>query len=230
MIHILSTQLLPESLIQQALESDFKIDCVPFIQTIPIRENALHKTVQLLSHQSITTIFTSSNAVTAVAAMLPAVPLWEIFCIQGSTASSVQKHFPQSVIKGTAAYAKDLVQEIVRQSTTKEVVFFCGNKRLNTLPTLLAAYEYTLKELIVYNTQLTPSKIEIQYNAILFYSPSAVDSFFSANEIDKNIALFSIGATTTGAIEKYGSYKVYTSPQASPRSMIGLLKEKLVCN
>ncbi len=65
-----------------------------------------------------------------------------------------------------------------------------------------------LTEIIVYQTTLTPVAIEKKYDGILFFSPSAVESFFSRNTIPPTTTLFSIGTSTVEALKKFSSNKI----------------------
>ncbi len=101
---------------------------------------------------------------------------------------------------------------ILQQPLINEVVYFCGDKRRAELPEKLTAQGIRLKEVIVYRTALTPQVIEKKYDAILFFSPSGVESFFSVNEIDPDVVLFTIGTTTGDAIKNRTGNKIVTGP------------------
>ena len=58
------------------------------------------------------------------------------------------------------------------------VTFFCGNQRRDTLPDKVRAAGIKVEELVVYETVELPLKVTDHYDAILFYSPSGVRSFF----------------------------------------------------
>lgn len=49
---------------------------------------------------------------------------------------------------------------------------------MDTIPSSLLAYDLFLEELVVYDTILLPHTINRTYDAIFFFSPSAVESFF----------------------------------------------------
>ena len=108
----------------------------------------------------------------------------------------------------------------MRLGNVKEVTFFCGNLRMNHLPNRLSAGGIQVKEIMVYQTELTPIAITKEYEAILFFSPSAVHSFFSINTTPVHTVLFSIGETTTAAIETYCNNKVITSSWPAEADML----------
>ena len=83
------------------------------------------------------------------------------------------------------------------------MVYFKGNLSLDILKNVLNNTNIKVIEKTVYHTSLTGEKIkDINiFNGIVFYSPSAVDSFLRLNQIDKDIRVFCIG-NTTGAYLK----------------------------
>ncbi len=219
---ILSTKQLSPALLQYARENGLEIDCIPFISTVPVTDPTIVRQVQELPLQNIYVAFTSGIAAQAVAAMLTAPPKWKIFSLHNQTRKNVEACFPGSEIVATAQYGEDLAKEILRRKEVKEIVFFCGNKRMDSLPSLLPAHGVRLQEFVVYETILTPSKPDKKYNAILFYSPSGVESFCSVNKVDENTPLLSIGNTTTNAIRKKLNNKVYTAATATVEGVIEL--------
>ena len=65
----------------------------------------------------------------------------------------------------------------------------------------------------VYTTKQRPKKIAQQCDGILFFSPSAVHSFFSANTINTSTHCFCIGPTTARAVAQYtNQYSVAKQP------------------
>ncbi len=201
-IHILSTKILDDAILKQAAFENIVIECVPFIETKSIVNTALQQQINEAAKKLEYAVFTSANAVKAVAENITVQPVWQIFCISGATKDAVAAHFGQCEIVAAENYGKDLAEKII-QHKISEVVFFCGSKRLNTIPDALKADNIQMKEVVVYETVLTPQKLEKSYNGILFFSPSAVESFFSVNSISEDVVTFAIGNTTAKALEKF---------------------------
>jgi uroporphyrinogen-III synthase len=195
---ILSTRPLSQEVIGKANRNGIAIDVVSFIQTEPLP-------VDGIAH-SANAVFTSMNAVEAVAAAPIAAPAM-VFCMGNTTAKLISEHFGQDVIKGTAENAAALADVII-QSGVKEVVFYCGDQRRDDLPDKLSANDIAVTEVIVYRTIATPQPIKKDYTAILFFSPSAVESFFTMNTISNGTVLFAIGSTTADAIKKFTGNEV----------------------
>ncbi len=62
--------------------------------------------------------------------------------------------------------------------------------------------------MIVYETMETPAVFTKEYDAILFFSPSAVHSFFKANKLNRQTQVFAIGKTTSETIRQYKHHKI----------------------
>jgi uroporphyrinogen-III synthase len=80
-------------------------------------------------------------------------------------------------------------------------VFFNGNLRREILPDSLTLANVRFEEIEVYETMLTPHIINSKPDGILFFSPSAVESYVQANIITDETC-FCIGKTTAEPIEK----------------------------
>lgn len=205
-IRILSTRALDTALIDQARANGIGIDTVLFIETTPILDEALARQVRALANDRLTVIFTSMNAVEAVAAMLTGAEAaaWKIFCIGAATRRLVEKYFGKPVIAGTAPSAAALAR-VAMEEGVEEAVFFCGDQRREELPAILSRGGVRVRELVVYHTTETPRVVEAVYDGVAFFSPSAVRSFFSVNMARAATCYFAIGETTADAIRSYAS-------------------------
>ncbi|HYF32886.1 MAG TPA: uroporphyrinogen-III synthase [Chitinophagaceae bacterium] len=209
--HILSTRPLADKVLHEAAAEGIVIDVISFIRTEGCAEKEASE-VNSLYQQDTTVIFTSMNAVEAVAALKDShQPRWKIYCIGEATARLVKQHFGAGAIAGTADSGQELAEVIMQQPGITEAVFFCGNNRRPELPGALRNNNIGIRELVVYNTFATPQRIEKKYAGILFFSPSAVESFFSVNTIDKYTVLFAIGKTTRDTIKKFTNNGIITS-------------------
>ncbi|GAB3006666.1 hypothetical protein GCM10027051_02620 [Niabella terrae] len=217
---VVSTKILPDTLIRLAADAGIQINQIPFIRTRPRNENALKASLAPLANRVIHVAFTSGIAAKAVAALLPTKPTWKLFSIHGETQKAVEACFPGSQLLATAAYGTELAAEIQKFPGVKELYFFCGNRRMNSIPDLLPAAGIPVREYVVYETELTPVSVPDPIQAVLFFSPSGVESFCSLNHIPKQVPLFSIGSTTTKAIQQRMDNPVYTAPKATAPAVI----------
>ena len=72
----------------------------------------------------------------------------------------------------------------------------------------------------MYQTIATPHKIDKEYFGILFFSPSAVQSFFSKNKVCEKTILFAIGNTTANEIKKYSTNKIIISDEPGKENLV----------
>ncbi|MFT3936917.1 MAG: uroporphyrinogen-III synthase [Chitinophagaceae bacterium] len=211
-ITILSTRPLPAYLVDEATAQGINVSVQSFIDTEPIRSVEVQQEIEQALLQSATIVFTSMNAVEAVAEQMDdEQPDWMIYCIGQTTQQLAKKYFGENSIAGTAEDAAALASLIVEEAYTDSVIFFCGDQRRDELPDILRNNDIEVDEIVVYHTIATPKVLKQQYNGILFFSPSAVHSFFSVNKPDKEITFFAIGNTTKASIKKYSNNTILVS-------------------
>jgi uroporphyrinogen-III synthase len=221
-ISILSTRPLQVEFINKASENNIEIEIISFIETKAIEEDSLKERILHLSHHQLTVVFTSMNAVEGVLLSLSNKKTdWKIFCIGSTTKKLVEENFGENSIDGTADSANSLADVIINQKNISSVIFFCGDKRRDELPDKLAKHNIEVNEIEVYKTLETPHLITKNYDAILFYSPSAVSSFFSVNKINEQTVLFAIGSTTANEIKKYSDNKIIVGNEPEKKLLAG---------
>jgi len=210
-IQILCTKKISDSFIEFANENNIRIDSLNFIETEESVSDEIKNRVIELSEQNITAIFTSSNAVNAVGKIVKGQTNWKIFCIEPSTRKTVENIFVNSCVAGAAKDAEELAQKIIEDKSVKQVVFFSGNQRRNLLPSELNKNGIDVEELIVYNTIENPQTVSKNYGGILFFSPSAVRSFFAKNNLKTETTVFTIGKTTAAEVKKFSNNTIVIS-------------------
>lgn len=144
-------------------------------------------------------IITSKNAWLAVKEK---TKIEKAFVVGSKTEKIIKKANIDIVEK--ANNAKELANQIIKNHAEKSFIFPCGNKRRNELPKMLQQHQVELEEIEVYQMKLNPKKFEQEFDGILFFSPSAVQSFFQLNK-SKNEIAFCIGKTTANEAKKYTS-------------------------
>jgi len=221
-IQILSTGPVSEELIKEAAENYIIIDEISFITTEDIDDIAIEKKIRELSNQKITVVFTSTNAVNAVARFISKQPGWKIFCIGSTTKTLVKKFFGEGAVAEFAENAESLSKLILQNSSIQNITFFCGDKRRDELPGNLNKGGIVVDEIVVYKTIETPTVLTKQYDGILFFSPSAVQSFFSKNSINKNAKIFVIGSTTANAVKLFSQQPVIIAETPGKKNLVNL--------
>ena len=209
---ILSTRPVSESLLAEALSKNIEIDILSFIETTPIETVEVQQEIELAANQMATVVFTSMNAVDAVTGMLDGfVPEWNIYCMGYATKELVKNYFGENAIAGTGDNAAELADQIIENEEPEEVIFFCGNRRRDELPGKLKKQQIEVNEIVVYQTENTQHKITKAYDGILFFSPSAVESFFTINKLPEHTIVFAIGQTTKETVGKFCKNKIVVS-------------------
>lgn len=191
-IRILSTKKLLSNQKQYLLNANFNVVEADFIAT--------EKTPFELNQINDNLIFTSQNAVHSVLEYtdVEALKAKKVFCVGLKTKALLTEN-GFDVIAYTG-YAADLAEIITLIYANESYTFFSGNLRRDTLPEALKEAKVKFNEIKVYETTLTPQKINSVVDGIMFYSPSGIESYLKDNQI-KNEICFCIGDTTADALE-----------------------------
>lgn len=202
-ISILSTKKMQPAVKAQLLSQQIALTDYSFINT-----NACdYKIIQdIVTQNPQHYIFTSSKAVEIFADALRYYKLKlpenaVVYSLQGKTQKALLSIGIKSTL--TATSAKQLAQMIVLKNLSKTINFFCSDLRRPELPEILTSANISVNEAIIYRTILTPHKITSAYSAILFFSPSSVQSFFLENKLTQPAACVCIGHTTAAAVKQH---------------------------
>lgn len=123
-----------------------------------------------------------------------------------------------------ADYASDLAEIICLIYANESYTFFSGNLRKETLPLALKNTGIEFNEIEVYETQFKPHKIKETVDAILFFSPSGVESYLKDNTIKKQLC-FCIGETTAEVLENKHIKNIVIAEHPSVENVITEVKE-----
>ncbi|WP_034918136.1 uroporphyrinogen-III synthase [Gillisia sp. CAL575] len=147
-------------------------------------------------------IFTSQNGVKGFFTQYPEFQTRElnIFCVGDKTKLEIEKN-GYSVV-ASADSSKELALKIVNEFSEKQFLYLCGSKRREELPKILNNKNIAIQELKVYTTSLNPKKFIRNFDGVLFFSPSGVQSYCQENDLNSSIA-FCIGETTAAEAKKH---------------------------
>jgi uroporphyrinogen-III synthase len=219
--HILCTRPVSKKTAEEALTKNIGIDIIPFIETTAIETIEVQQEVELAANETTTVVFTSMNAVDAVTALLDGyIPEWRIYCMGHKTKELVDTYFGENRIADTAENAADLADRIIETAATDEVIFFCGNQRRDELPAKLRKENIDVTEITVYQTEYIQHRIDKIYDGILFFSPSAVESFFMQNTLPDHTIVFAIGQTTKETVQRNCKNKIIVSKQPGKDELV----------
>ena len=142
-------------------------------------------------------IFSSKNAVKTVLKSAYALANTQVLCVGKQSEELLFKKNIKTI--KTAKNMAELVIFIEKIAKNASFLHFCGNRRLPLLAKKMTAWKANFKEIVVYNTTPNVKKINAAPDAILFYSPSGVESHTNINTIG-NSSCFCIGETTAKAL------------------------------
>jgi uroporphyrinogen-III synthase len=225
---ILSTKKLSSSLLKQAKENNIEVIEMEFISIRKLfSEEEINEMQNRVVNHYFPLVFTSANAVESIQNYLSTISAnqksnFKIFCLSGRTKNALLPFFPDERIITTADNALLLAKKIADEHI-KEVVFFCGKSRRDELPFFLKKNGINVQEVIVYETIETPTHLSEVFDGILFFSPSAVTSFFSVNQLKDNTVCFAIGETTAEMITHYTDNKIIRSDVPSQEMILNLV-------
>lgn len=225
---VLSTKKLEPLLLEKAREKGIEIIEKEFIKVSFLGNKKKFREIVKLAGRGIEhVVFTSANAVAALDQQMEVGGNYysidtKMFCLSGKTKESILKgSVIGKQIVGEAENASLLAKEIIDKGV-KEVVFFCGNKRREELSKLLSEAGVKVHQVEVYETMEAPVKVNEDVEGVLFFSPSAVKSFFKVNELKEKIVCFAIGQTTADSIAEHTRNKVIVSEFPSQEQMLDI--------
>lgn len=194
-IRILSTKILLPNQKQFLLNANLSVVEADFIKTKSL-------SIKDISTINEALIFTSQNAVNAVLGFENVEDLKnkKVFCVGLKTKALLESN--GFTVEAHTGYAEDLAEIISLVYADLSYTFFSGNLRRDILLEKLKEAGISFNEIEVYETILTPQKINSKLDGILFYSPSGVESYTKENKITDEIC-FCIGNTTAKALEHH---------------------------
>jgi uroporphyrinogen-III synthase len=210
-VRILSTKKLLSNQKQFLLNANFSVLEADFIET---KTNNFE-----IKNVNETLIFTSQNGVQSVLQHPKCDELKskKVFCVGLKTKALLQENGFK--VEAYTGYAADLAEIITLVYPHESYTFFSGNLRRDTLPEALTEAGITFNEIEVYQTLLTPQKINNKLDGVLFFSPSGVESYLKQNKITNEIA-FCIGETTAEAATTFGIKNIVIANQPSVENVI----------
>lgn len=141
-------------------------------------------------------VFTSLNSVSAITSVLKSTSMIHkhVFCV----GPRVANFFDGKVKAIHQVNSASELTEVAKASEKERFMWFHGNKSEMALIEEFEVHEMTLNSHPVYKTELTTPRIEDieDYQALMFFSPSGVDSFNEHNYIPESAVVSAIGKTT----------------------------------
>ncbi len=180
---------------------------------------------QLLKSRIENVIITSKNAVEALVTNYSATELQfkNIYCVGRRTKKLIEHKIGK--VKHVEKNAQKLAEYLTEYIDGTEVTYFCSDIRLDALPTILTQNHIQVNEIEAYQTKFDGHKVEASVEAVMFYSPSTVQSFTQKN--DAEVIAFCIGETTAKEAKKHFS-DVRVAKVPTVESVIELVNEHYI--
>lgn len=207
---ILSTKILDPGARTYALEQGWALREESFIDIRPLPVPDRPLDVDAL------VVFTSENGVACSPDVRPA----HMACLEGKTVAAARARWPLAVIVCTAGSGQALAEFILRAGGFTRVRFFCAAEHRPELPAVLRAAGIDVDEVPVYATVKTPKTVDTPCDAVLFFSPSAVDSFFEHNRLPEGAVCFAIGQTTAKAITRHSDARIIAGEKPTQEDLL----------
>lgn len=204
-LHIVATRKLTSDKVAELQTTGWKFTDHDFISKVIDVPTDLH--AKSINKHVVITSITGVKAFLKITTQLQLdYSSYSVYCISRGTneyalASGLN-------IEATAPTASALADEILKDEKIKEVTHVCSNLRRDELSEKLNKAGVALQDVIAYRTGFTPVAISHPYDAIVFFSPSAVDSFLSLNLLQQ-VSCFCIGQTTADYAKQKGYKHTY---------------------
>lgn len=219
---VLCTRELKPALLKRALEAGIGIHCEPFFEIVPASGESLSRQVRhFWDTPDLCAIFTSQHAVAAVVALLSETPPGSasrhIYTLSGASLEAVRKAGWEPLVRATASRASQLAELLLKAPLPGPAVFFAGDQRRAELPEAFAAAGVPLQECVVYLNRPRPQPSGMpEPEALLFFSPSAVEGYMAENRPRRSTPCFAIGPSTAETLRRHGFREIHISNE--PRS------------
>ena len=198
---LLSTKIVSKKFKDLLIKNNYQIEEKSFIKILPFKSKS---NISILEN----IIFTSKNAVEIILKnyiIKNNLANKYIYCVGKSTAELIKKN-NLNLIK-SEDNSKNLSKFILAnfKNSKNSFTYFSGKKRIRELENNLKKNNINIIVHEIYDTLLTPLKINDLYDGVIFYSPSAVKSFFKGNNSLNNTYGFCIGNTTAKELSNYSN-------------------------
>jgi len=142
------------------------------------------------------------------------------YCVGEKTQKLLERN-GQKVIK-MAEKSSILVDFILKNAKNESFLFFTGNQRMPAIEAAFTQEKRTLEVIETYSTIAQPKAVG-NYDAVLFYSPSGVESYLQNNRLDQSMS-FAIGETTALSLQKYTD-NIITATQPTIEHLIAAVRK-----
>ncbi|MBN2731329.1 MAG: uroporphyrinogen-III synthase [Balneolaceae bacterium] len=170
-------------------------------------------------------VFTSTNGVKALEELmrsgLQVRPEVQIFAVGSKTQEALKELGLEAKIPFQQD-GKHLAELVIEEGKINSVIYFHGNLSRDEMTNVLVEEDIEVIEVEVYKTKINPIELPAEpVQAILFYSPSAVEGFKQGQGFDEELPVpFAIGPTTAEALKKETDQQVIVADRPDTKVML----------
>lgn len=215
-IHIACTKALNTIIKQNALSNSIYIEDGDLIETFSAIDETI---IPYLNNREYTYVFTSSKAVKCfIEHNRDNINTFanNCFAISGNTFQSLAT--TSLKIIDTANDSEALAEKIIEHQHKLLVHFTAIEHRMELYKTL-AKSNIECETCFVYAKKSIAKKFDAK-DAVLFFSPSQVDTFLTHNTIVPSTPIFCIGLTTANHVKTIGFNNIITSPEPTQEALL----------
>lgn len=225
-INLLFTgQELDENILEE-LPIQFYVSVLPFIKTELLTNKHLIEQLNFITESESQVIVTSNIAAKWITKYAINIPNWKIACMTGKTQDVFVTTEWKKLIVLTDQKSELLAENVEKVfSKSQKVYFITGDRHLNIIPVYLSKKGFDIETIITYHTKEVEQNMEVNYDGIIFLSPSAVKSFFRQHKISIEIPLFAIGETTATALKKIVFNPIITSSKPTQKILFHTIQQ-----
>ncbi len=229
--HILVTRELTDTQIKKAEELGLQVTIEPAID-IEFRDDWFALETILKNIKKPVFAFTSRNGVEAFNRFKSSGTKFpddiRVYAVGNRTAAALEEYGLKPIVadqQDGTGLAKKITDDFLADTELNDatVLHFCGDKRRDEFRQYLEQSKIKVRDMVVYKTILKPMNLpDINPDAILFYSPSAVQAYReSGGFISKTSAeLFAIGNTTAEELSIESGRHVHISPEPDTETLL----------
>ena len=193
------------------IQTGVSYSCWDFIKSTPTNFKANPENKSL--------IFSSQNAVKSVFNQFRFSGN-NCYCVGEKTQKLLEEN-GQKVVKMTQN-ASILADFILKNTKKEPFLFFTGNQRMPVIEAAFARENRSLEVVETYTSSAQPKAMG-NYDAVLFYSPSGVESYLQNNSLVDSTS-FAIGETTAQSLKKYTD-NIITATQPTIEHLIAAVRK-----
>lgn len=218
MTKILFTKAIHQDLLDIFLTDKAEVVCKPTLSIELTEANIIFNQIDFTTNQY---IVTSQNTVNAIQTL----DLDGHFFVVGKKTAEKLEAQNRNVIL-VEDYAKDLAPKLVSGKYKTNWNFLCGSTRRDLLVDELEKQQQAVNQIITYQSSQIVYQLDEIFDVYVFFSPLSFKAFHQKNKIPTSSRIFTIGNTTTAAVQEvYPNYPITTAETPLVEVVLQNIKE-----